>query len=82
MRIWHIGIACWIPQATNTHTQCFSTATMVAQIPECYVICTLPVLSKFFLCACVCVRVRACVLTGLLLCLVSQSFHIYRGSTS
>jgi hypothetical protein len=36
MTIWRVCIACWIPKATNTHTQfwnnhCFSIVTMVAQ---------------------------------------------------
>ena len=35
MTIWRIRIACWIPKATNTHTQMcnthyFSTVTVVA----------------------------------------------------
>jgi len=30
MTIWRMRIACWIPKAT-THSQCFSSATMVAR---------------------------------------------------
>ena len=36
MTKWRMRIACWVPEATNSHrtvcnTHCFSTATMVAQ---------------------------------------------------
>jgi hypothetical protein len=36
--IWRMRIACWIPKATNTHSEyvhliAFSTATMVARTP-------------------------------------------------
>jgi len=35
MTIWRVRIACWIPKATNTHSQyvthCFSTVTVVAR---------------------------------------------------
>ena len=38
MTIWRMRIACWIPKATNTHTQCnarcFSTARMVARMRQ------------------------------------------------
>jgi len=35
-KIWHMPNTCWIPKATNTHSEyvkiyCFSTATMVAR---------------------------------------------------
>ena len=38
MTIWHMLIACWVPKATDTHSECvtlivFSTATMVARTP-------------------------------------------------
>jgi hypothetical protein len=37
MTIWHMRIACWIPKATNTHsenvTHCFSATTVVARTP-------------------------------------------------
>jgi hypothetical protein len=36
MTAWRMSIACWIPEATNTHSgcvtlNCFFTATMVAR---------------------------------------------------
>ena len=38
MTIWHMRTACWIPLATNAHSEyvilfCFSTATVVARTP-------------------------------------------------
>ena len=45
--IWRPRIACWIPKATNTHSQyvtllshCYNVYT---NAPQCYVIRTLPV---------------------------------------
>jgi hypothetical protein len=37
LTVWHMCIACWIPKATNTHseyviTYCLFTAVMVSQI--------------------------------------------------
>ena len=31
MTIWSMRIACWIPKATNKHSECFSNARMVAR---------------------------------------------------
>jgi len=59
MTIWRMRIACWIPKATNTHSDyiinicCICTVTIVARAVliamlyvHCYVICTLSVLFK------------------------------------
>jgi hypothetical protein len=45
--LWHVPIACWIPKATNTHTEVKLIAFPLPQrlnTPPCYVIRTLPVL--------------------------------------
>ena len=50
MTKWRTRISCWIPKATNTHSEyviliVFSNATMVARTRlECYVIHALPLL--------------------------------------
>jgi len=46
MTIWRMRVACGVPKATDTHSECailtvFSTASMVA--PHCYVVRTSPV---------------------------------------
>ena len=52
MTIWRVRIACWITKATNTHTQYVILIGLAMQIiftnlPECYVLHTLPVLFVF-----------------------------------
>ena len=49
MTIWRERIACWIPKATNTHSQyvirfAFPRQNGCKIAPQCYVILTLPVL--------------------------------------
>ena len=46
--IWHMRIACWIPKATNTHSQYVILTVLplllwLEDVPQCYVVCTLPV---------------------------------------
>ena len=44
-----IRFTCWIPKATDTHSECVSTATVVCKnAPHCYVLSTLPLV----LCKC------------------------------
>jgi hypothetical protein len=50
MTIWCMRIACWIPKATNTHTEYvivinFPRNNGCTNAPQCHFICTLPVLS-------------------------------------
>jgi hypothetical protein len=51
MTIWRMNIACWIPKATNTHTQnieyllLFHSNNGCTNVPQCYVARTL----SFFL---------------------------------
>ena len=52
MTIWRTRVACWIPKATNTHSQCvilivFLLNSGCSQSPQRYVIRTLPVLFLF-----------------------------------
>jgi len=47
MTIWRMCIACWIPEATNTHTErvmFFHCNNGCTNAPQCYVIRTLPIL--------------------------------------
>jgi len=49
MTIWRTRIACWIPKAINTHSQCviliaFLHNSGCRHSPQCYFIRTLPVL--------------------------------------
>ena len=42
MTIWRMGIVCWIPKATNIHSEyvifiAFSTTTMGSKALQCYV---------------------------------------------
>ena len=63
MTIWRMRIACWIPKAKNTHSECVLLAWLgplsqytwelhcnngCTNMPECYVIHVLPVLSVNF----------------------------------
>jgi len=46
--IWRMRIACWIPKATNTHTECviriaFPRQHWLRERPQCYVIRTWPI---------------------------------------
>jgi len=50
MTIWRMRIACWIPKATNTHSQhailiAFLQHNGCKNVPQCYVLRTFPVLS-------------------------------------
>jgi len=50
MTIWRMLIACWIPKATNTHSDyvvfiAFPLHQWFTNAPQSYVICTLPALS-------------------------------------
>jgi hypothetical protein len=47
MTIWRMRTACWIPKATNTHSEyviriAFPQQQWLYQLPQCYVIHTLP----------------------------------------
>jgi len=50
MKIWRMHFAYWIPKATHAHTQVVQYSLLFhcnngcAKAPQCYVICTLPVL--------------------------------------
>ena len=49
MTVLRMRIACWIPKATNTHSDyviliAFLLLQWLDNVPHCYVICTLPVL--------------------------------------
>jgi len=50
MRIWRMRITCWIPKATNTHTQTVYYSLLshrnngYTNAPQCYAIRTLPLL--------------------------------------
>jgi len=54
MTIWGLSIACWIPKATNTHSEyvillLFQGNNIYKNAPECYVICgLLALLNTFF----------------------------------
>ena len=61
-------IACWIPKATNTHSEyvrlLFYSNNRCTNTPQCYVKRTVPVLSalvRVCACVCVCARARVCV---------------------
>jgi len=61
MTMRHMRTACWIPKATNTHTQyvllyCFSTATMVARTSMLrylyvYILCLVSSYNSHFSCS-------------------------------
>ena len=44
--IWCMRIACWIPKATNTHSDYVTLTSGYTNAPQCYVIRTLSVLLK------------------------------------
>ena len=50
MTIWRVRIACWIPKATNTHSEYVIHMAFALQqfsppnTPQCYVMRTLPIL--------------------------------------
>jgi len=49
MTIWLMCIACWMPKATNTHSEyidllIFHCSSGCMNTLQCYIICTLPVL--------------------------------------
>ena len=50
--IWRMHIACWIPKATNIHSEdiilLFYFNSGCTNAPQCYVISTLPILLTFF----------------------------------
>jgi hypothetical protein len=58
MTMWRMRVACWIPKATNSYSECvmfisFSTATMIPRMrPQCYVTRILPVLCSVKLGSC------------------------------
>ena len=46
MTIWRMHIACWIPEATNSHTGCvilivFHCNSGCMNVPQCCILCTL-----------------------------------------
>jgi hypothetical protein len=50
MTVWRMRITCWIPKATNTHTEVvyylllFNCNNGCTNAPQYYAVCTLPVL--------------------------------------
>jgi hypothetical protein len=50
MAIWHMNITCWIPKATDAHQEylilLFHCNSDCMNVPQSYVVCTLPVLLK------------------------------------
>ena len=50
MTIWRMHIVCWLPKATNTHSEYATLIDFPPQngcttAPQCYVVLTLPVLN-------------------------------------
>jgi len=47
--IWHMRIVCWVPKATNTHSEyviliAFPLQQWCMNMPPCYILCTSPIL--------------------------------------